>query len=129
MPSTLLRRPLSNLQALVFPGYALLAAAITLLAFFHPIYAIGLALAFGALVLTWKRPDIALMLIVVAAPFQKDLGGSDRDIVGAVGNSSIAFSLAELLFAATLPAFLLNNLAQKRSLRIGPITVPVCLYL
>ena len=121
------RLPAANIQALAAPGFGALAVAIALLAFTKPIFAVGAAFAVVSLILTWKRPDIVLMLIVAVAPFQKDLSRGDRDIVGA-GSAAVAFSIAELLFAAALPAFLLNCLAQKRRLVLGPITVPVLLY-
>ena len=122
-----MRLPDTNVNTLVASGYGALAVAITLLAFTKPVIAVGAAFAVVALMLTWRRPEIALMLIVAVAPFQKDLGGSNRDIVGSA-STGIAFSIAELLFAAALPAFLLNCLAQRRRLILGPIAVPVLLY-
>ncbi len=114
-------------QGVLAPGFAILAIAIALVALRSPLIAIGGFLAIGALVLTRKRPDLVLMLILAAAPFQRDLGQTDRDIVGGA-SAGVAFSIAELLFAATLPAFLLNSLVQMRRVHLGPIAVPVLLY-
>lgn len=109
------------------PGAAVVAVVMTLIALSKPIVAVGTLIAVAGLFLTWKRPDIVLMLIVAAAPFQNDLGGTDRDLVGG-SSAGVAFSAAELLFAGALPAFLLNSLVQRRRLVLGPITIPVLLY-
>ena len=90
-----------------------------------PLYAaLGFVFLLACL-LVRLRPDIMLMIIMSAAFFQKDISGGGQDNYG----GGVAFSMAELLLAVTLPVFLVTCIVEKRLPRFGPIIVPVLLYL
>lgn len=76
-----------------------------------------LALAYVLLfyAFTWRRPWLALLLIFALPPFQNDLSGGE----------GARFSIAEINLMLTLPLLLLRG----RRLRMGPLTIPVFLYL
>ncbi|MGD0541866.1 MAG: O-antigen ligase family protein [Tepidisphaeraceae bacterium] len=67
----------------------------------------------------WYRPDFAMFVIFVSAPFQNDLGD----------NSGPRISIAEMHLALALPVFILKELIQKRPLRIGPVGIAIFFYL
>lgn len=65
--------------------------------------------------LTWKRPWLALALIFAMSPFQNDLSGG----------GGARFSIAEINLMLTVPLLILRG----RRWRMGPISVPISLYL
>jgi hypothetical protein len=103
----------------LYVGFSLCVACLTTwLAIIAPLLAAALVYVVVFLALAWVRPQIALMLVVIAAPFQNDLSGG----------GFAKFSLAEINLVLCLPVFLVKNLARKRPLLNGPILVPVLAY-
>lgn len=76
---------------------------------------LALAYVLGFYALTWKRPWLALLLVFALSPFQNDLSGG----------VFARFSIAEINLALTIPLLLM----KRRRLHIGPIGIPVFLYL
>jgi hypothetical protein len=68
--------------------------------------------------LTWKYPELVLMLIFAASPFQNDLSGEGW----------AKFSIAEMSLALAFPVFLVRCLLFRRRPVVGPILIPVLLY-
>ena len=95
-------------------GLALLALAMG-----QPLPDVGVAYAIAFVMIAWNRPDVALLLIFVAAPFQTDLSN---------GDGFARFSLAELNLTLTLLVLLIQNALHKRRAFVGPIALPVMLY-
>ncbi len=106
----------------LFVVSAICAAAvpITLLALDNVTYGLAAAYIITFLVMAWQRPDIALMLIFASTPLQNDLSG---------GVGAGRFSIAEVNLVLTLPAFFLQMLARRRMPSLGPLAIPVLLYL
>ena len=67
----------------------------------------------------WRRPELALLMVFAAAPFQNDLSGNDGG-----GGGGLKFSFAEINLVLALPIFL----ARHRRLSIGPLGWPVAAY-
>lgn len=65
--------------------------------------------------LTWKRPWLALALIFAMSPLQNDLSGG----------GGAKFSIAEINLMLSVPLLLLRG----RRWRMGPVSVPIFLYL
>ena len=116
----------NGMQFLTSLGFGGVGIAIAIIGITTPMYAVvGLAFLMACL-LVRARPDIMLTIIMAAAFFQKDISGGGKD---SGGGGSVAFSMAELLLAATLPVFLATCIVDKRPPRVGPIAVPVLIYL
>jgi O-antigen ligase len=99
-------------------GFSLLAALLVCLALKEPLYA-GIALYVPAYIaLSWRRPDIALMMIFASAALSAD-----------VSHGVFAkFSMAEANLVLALPAFYFHCILRKRIASNGPIAIPVALY-
>lgn len=113
-------RPIS--RGVHITGY--LAAVIglvvlTWLALRVPLAAVGLLYVGCFLIVAWTKPPIALMLAFASAPLQNDVSGG----------GAAKFSLAEVNLALTLICFVLQNVVRKERITLGPIQVPVFLYL
>lgn len=122
LPTTRARRFL-QIGALIC-AFALLAAAATAAAIVLPqpkgVFIVAAAIyVLGYLYLSWKRPDIALLLTFAGASVAAD-----------VSNGIFAkFSIAEANLVLALPAFYLHCIARKQVARTGPIAIPVAIYL
>lgn len=81
------------------------------------VLALGYALLF--LAVTWSRPQLALMLIFASAPFSQDLSGG----------GAVIFSIAEIHLLLASVVFLAQITIRRRGLPVGPLTLPVMLYL
>ena len=92
--------------------------SLTALALSNLLIAGALIYAAGYLLLAWRYPGLALLMIFAAAPFQNDLssGGSAR------------FSIAEINLMLTLPVLYAHWLRGARTPHVGPIFIPVLLY-
>ena len=77
----------------------------------------ALAYVFLFYAFAWNRPWLALLLIFALPPFQTDLSG---------GDSGAKFSIAEINLLLSLPLLLV---ARGRKWHLGPIALPVFLYL
>lgn len=99
-------------------GFGALVVAAASLALGQPLYVAGAIYAIAFLAIAWTRPDAALLLIFISAPFQTDLGGQN----------AVKFSVAEVDLLLSLVVLLLQNVVQRRRLSLGPIALPVCLY-
>jgi hypothetical protein len=75
------------------------------------------ALVFSAI--AWSRPAFALLMTIAACPFQNEL----------VSGSPVLFSIAELNLALTLPIIVIRNDFIRRRIKMGPVFIPVCIYL
>jgi hypothetical protein len=82
-------------------------------------YAAAAAYVVVFLLFASRRPRVALMLILAGAPFQNDLslGGPAR------------FSIAEINLGLTLIVFGSQILTRQRPVSIGPLGIPVALYI
>src|SRR5687768_17527447 len=83
------------------------------------IYFIFLLYAIAFWIVAFRRPHIALMLIFAFAPFQHDLSAG----------GPLKFSIAEINLLLTLPIFFVKTMQRGKRLSIGPIAVPLSLYL
>jgi len=101
-------------------GLAFLAAAVllTALALHDLLIAGALLYAVGFVLVAWRFPAVALLLIFAVAPFQNDLSGG----------GGARFSLAEINLMLTLPVLYVHWLRGGRTPHVGPILVPVLLY-
>jgi hypothetical protein len=80
--------------------------------------AVGYVLAFW--IVAWNWPHIALTLIFATTPFQNDLSGE----------SGLArFSAAEINLMLAIPVFLAHLLLRRRIPSMGPMAIPILLYL
>jgi hypothetical protein len=80
--------------------------------------AVGYVAAFWFVAWTW--PHVALALIFAATPFQNDLSGDA---------GFARFSVAELNLVLVLPLFAAHMLLRRRLPALGPVAIPVALYL
>src|SRR5690348_6918800 len=87
--------------------------------------ALGLAYSVGFLVIGFRWPWIAMMLVIAGAPIQNNLSisGAAATRAGGAGN----FSIAELNLALTTVIFLAKWASGRRSLVVGPTIVPALL--
>jgi hypothetical protein len=110
---------------MIFTGMllGLLLSLSIILALQLPLYVIGLVYVPLYLFLSLKYPGIALALIFAAAPFQHSLSGGSRSA------GIMQFSIAEINLALIIPAMLLRCMTRRRAPLLGPITVPVLLYI
>ena len=97
----------------------LAAAALTAAGLHNLLIAAGVIYVVAFLLVAWRYPGAALMLIFASAPFQNDLSG---------GGDGAKFSIAEINLVLTLPVLYARWLTQKRQPRVGPILLPVLLY-
>lgn len=95
-----------------------LAALLTVLALNDLLMAGAVVYAAGYVLLAWRFPGAALLLIFAVAPFQNDLSGG----------GGARFSLAEINLMLTLPALYVHWLRGERTPHVGPILIPVLLY-
>ncbi len=122
LPPTPLRR-LVKTGGFIFL-FALIAAAATAAAIMLPqpkgVMFVGAAIYVATYIyLTWKRPDIALLLVYAGASVASD-----------VSNGLFAkFSISEANLVLALPAFYLYCIRRKQVAWVGPIAVPVAIYL
>jgi hypothetical protein len=65
--------------------------------------------------ISWRKPKFALMMIFACTPFQNDISGG----------GAVKFSLAEINLLLALPILLL----QHRRFSLGPLAIPIALYL
>lgn len=100
-------------------GFLLLFMAVLLMAGGAPIPLIGLTYAVAFWLVAWSAPHLALAFVFCSAPFQQDLSGG----------SAAKFSIAEINLLLTLPILLLRSLLRLRIPSLGPIGIPVLLYL
>ncbi len=68
----------------------------------------------------WKYPQVCLMLIFAAAPFQNDLNQKE---------GGTHFSIAEINLALTIPVFVFRQLSLRRPFQLGPLKIPIAIYL
>ena len=113
--------PALRISRNVLHGLAAVFAAIVLTAagMKNLLIAAGFVYVVGFLLVAWRYPGVALMLIFASAPFQNDLSG---------GGDGAKFSIAEINLVLTLPIIYVRWLTQKRQPRVGPILLPVLLY-
>lgn len=83
-----------------------------------PLIGLGLLYAIMFVIVTWRWPEIALVLTVALSPFQQDLS------IGA----PVRFSIAEINMALTFPIFLLRNCVLRIPIRIGPLFWPLAAW-
>ena len=76
-------------------GLGFAGAAIGLVALYVSVPAAGIVYAVAYMILTWVRPDLALMLMFAAAPFPYDLGG---------GSVKMALAEIDLVLAVLKPS-------------------------
>ncbi len=81
---------------------------------------LAIAYAFGFLILTWHRLDIALGLILILAPWVQDVSG---------GGGVAKFSAAELHIFLITVVQVAKAILSRRLLLIGKLTGPVLLYM
>ncbi len=122
LPPTPLRRLVKTGGFILL--FALIAAAATAAAVVQPdmkgVMYIGAAIYVAAyLYVSWKRPDIALLLTFAGASVASD-----------VSNGLFAkFSIAEANLVLALPAFYIYCIRRKQVAWVGPIAIPVAIYM
>lgn len=95
------------------------SVAVTYLTLSNPLYGFALAYITLFFMVAWKHPHVVLMLIFASAPFQNDISGGGL----------VRFSIAEINLMLAFVVLVLQNVLRKRSFSIGPLFVPVSLYL
>ncbi|MDR3707773.1 MAG: hypothetical protein P4L33_05710 [Capsulimonadaceae bacterium] len=85
----------------------------------EPLIGVAILYALGYLILAFRRPDIAILLVFASSPFQYDLsaGGAFR------------FSIAEINLVLTFVALVMLRIVDHRRVKYGPAFLPVLLYL
>lgn len=122
LPPTPLRRLVKTggfilLFALIAAGAT--AAALVLPQQTGPMYVGAAIYVVAYLYVSWKRPDIALLLTFAGASSAAD-----------VSNGLFAkFSIAEANMMLALPAFFIYCIRRKQVAQAGPIAVPVAIYM
>lgn len=122
LPPTPLRR-LVKTGGFIFL-FALIAAAATAAAILLPqprgiMFVGGIIYVATYIYLSWKRPDIALLLTYAGASVASD-----------VSNGLFAkFSISEANLVLALPAFYFYCIRRKQVAQVGPIAVPVAIYM
>lgn len=109
------RRPDSAL--LLLPVVVLLAL-VSWLGLRAPLYAAAIIYVVGFLVVVWRHPHVALLLILATAPFQNDLSGG----------GPFKFSAAEVNLLLAFIILLLQMMVRRQAFTLGPIALPVALY-
>jgi O-antigen ligase len=99
-------------------GFAILAALLVRVALIEPLYAGAAIYVLAFVTLSWRRPDLALMVIFASATVAADVSQ------GAFAK----FSMAEANLVLALPAFYFHCIVRKRVASNGPIAIPVALY-
>jgi O-antigen ligase len=98
-------------------GLGFAGAAIGLVALYVSVPAAGIVYAVAYMILTWVRPDLALMLMFAAAPFPYDLGGG-----------SVKMALAEIDLVLAAPVLLVRAILRHQKFASNPIKWPVLAY-
>ena len=99
-------------------SFAVLAALLVRVALIEPLYAGAAIYVLAFVTLSWRRPDLALMVIFASATMAADVSQ------GAFAK----FSIAEANLVLALPAFYFHCIVRKRNPSNGPIAIPVALY-
>jgi hypothetical protein len=84
-----------------------------------PLPALALVYCSLFMFLVWTRPQIALAGIIAVTPFVQDLGGG----------LPIKFSLAEIHLLLAFIAYVVRGVLTRSIRFLGPLTVPVAIYL
>lgn len=95
-----------------------MAAILVRVALIEPLYAGAAIYVLAFITLSWRRPDIALMVIFASATVAADVSQ------GAFAK----FSMAEANLVLALPAFYFHCIVRKRIASNGPLAIPVALY-
>lgn len=84
----------------------------------NPLIGAGIIYVLFFMLIAFRRPDIAIMLVFASAPFQNDLSEG----------GSVKFSIAEINLLLTFVAFILNRILDRKPIRYGPAFLPVMIY-
>lgn len=95
----------------------LAGAALALVALYVSLPAAAIVYAVAYMILTWVRPDLALMLMFAAAPFPYDLGGGP-----------VKMALAEIDLVLAAPVLLIRAILRHQKFATNPIKWPVLAY-
>ncbi len=85
----------------------------------QPLYVAAALYVAAFLALAWKAPRIALLLVFATCPFQSDVSSG----------VFAKFGVAEANLALAFPVFFLYLIARKQLPTVGPILLPILLYL
>jgi hypothetical protein len=105
--------------ALATVGVSTAAVGLVALGVSNPLAAIVAAYVLLFWFLAWNWPHVALMLIFASTPFQNDLSGDA---------GFARFSAAEANLMLALPVFVAHMLLRRRLPAMGPITIPILMY-
>lgn len=115
LPIPRTRESLVNLllQAAIIIAFGLFAVAATKFSLREPLLAVGLVYVAGYMVVAWKYPHIALMMIFAAGPIQTNLGEAQE--------GGTHFSIAEVNLALLMPVFAIKCALNRKWPRVGPL--------